>query len=247
MDIATAWGLGRSLVVYHARPWKKRSLARFYGQFIGQDDLCFDIGAHVGNRSAAMLATGGRVVAFEPQPVFLSFLQRFMAGGRMTVVGKGVGAREGHLTLRISRRHPTVTTLSGKWIEQVGSTSGFDGVSWDREHEIEVTTLDALIVAHGLPRFCKIDVEGMEADILRGLSQPIETVAFEYLPAALEVAQDCIARLCELGPYAFNRVVGEQSRFAGEWLSGADMGRELRSLPSSARSGDIYARLRSAP
>ena len=46
--------------------------------------------------------------------------------------------------------------------------------------DVEVTTLDRLIEEFGVPRFRKIDVEGFELDVLRGLSRPIPFVSFEY-------------------------------------------------------------------
>lgn len=39
---------------------------RFYANFIRKDDLCFDVGANLGNRVASLLAAGARVVAIEP-------------------------------------------------------------------------------------------------------------------------------------------------------------------------------------
>ena len=51
-------GLARSLVIYRARPWRAAALARFYRGLVGPGDLAFDIGAHVGNRSRALVAAG---------------------------------------------------------------------------------------------------------------------------------------------------------------------------------------------
>ena len=63
-------GVARSLVVYRARPWRYAALARFYATILAPGDLAFDIGAHAGNRTRAMLRAGARVVALEPQAAY---------------------------------------------------------------------------------------------------------------------------------------------------------------------------------
>ena len=107
-----------------------------------------------------------------------------------------------------------------------------------------MTTLDHLIQTFGRPAFCKIDVEGLEAEILDGLSQPLPLLAFEYLAEAPEVSRACVARLDELGQYRFNLVVGEGSSLRHEeWIDG---GAVLAEVARIGGSGDIYARLASA-
>src|SRR6187401_2709966 len=39
-----------------------------YRRMLPRGSLCFDVGANVGAKSLSMLATGAKVVAFEPQP-----------------------------------------------------------------------------------------------------------------------------------------------------------------------------------
>lgn len=244
MNFGATFGLLRSLVTYHGRPWRRRRMARFYRQLIEPGTLCFDIGAHVGNRSAAMVAAGGRVVALEPQPAFFRFLTRFVRSERMTPLALAAGEKPGRMTLHMSSRHPTVASLSREWIEEVGRSAGFRHVRWDREVEVEVTTLDALIARYGLPGLCKIDVEGMEAEILAGLAQPVPVVSFEYLPAALGRAMACLDRLDELGAYRYNLVRGEGFRFESDaWLSSEEMRTWLPQVARDGRPGDIYARL----
>lgn len=241
---AETLGLSRSLLIYGGRFWKNRALARFYAGLIGPGDLAFDIGAHIGNRTRALHRCGARVVALEPQPLFHRFLRLALPRERVILLPQAVASTPGRRPLHISSRYPTVSTLSRNWIETVRTADGFEGVDWDRSQMVEITTLDALIRDHGLPRLCKIDVEGLEADILQGLTQPIPCIAFEYLPAALPVAEECIDLLVALGPYRFNRVQGEECRFRHEtWLSADLMRQDLREAAVGGRSGDIYARL----
>lgn len=252
-DLATLRGLARSLAIYRvlpALPWRRRALARFHGRLLDEGALAFDIGAHVGSRTRALLDAGvARCVALEPQPAFAELLARdFAHAPRVTLDARAVGRAPGTARLHVSSLHPTVSTLSTDMVERVGDSPGFEHVRWDREVEVEVTTLDALIDAHGLPDFCKIDVEGHEAEILAGLSTAVPLVSVEYLPAALPVAHACIERLDALGDYRFNLCRGESRRFlhAG-WLERDAIEAALDEAAADGTSGDLYARLRVPP
>ena len=248
-SLAEFAGLARSLVIYRALPGRRRALTRFYGELLAPDALAFDIGAHVGNRTAALLALGARVVALEPQPLFARTLTRLHGRDpRVALIESAVGREAGSATLAISRRHPTVSTLSTDWIDRVGTTAGFERVRWDRSVTVPVTTLDALVSRYGRPDFCKIDVEGMEEEILAGLSVAIPLVAVEYLPATLDIALGCVARLDSLGRYAYNFSRGESHRLALDaWTDGATLGESLRRAVRDGVSGDLYARLVAPP
>jgi len=187
------------------------------------------------------------VLAIEPQPDLAALLRRQFAGDpAVTVLAVAVGAAPGTATLLASRRTPTVTTLSRGWIERVQRTPGFAGVAWQDRHEVPVTTLDALIAQHGVPRFCKIDVEGFEAEVLAGLSRPLPALSLEYLPAAIDVAQAALARLGALGAYRCNVTVGEAGRWLWpEWRDLAATARWLAGRRPDERSGDVWARLES--
>jgi len=238
-------GLARSVLIYRLIPGRARRLARFYSPVVKPGDLCFDIGAHVGNRSLALARLGASVVAIEPQPTFANYLRRLVGRqGNITVVETAVGAEVGDTVLHVSRRTPTVSTTDQAWIDTVQASDGFSNVAWDRQISVAQTTLDALIANHGVPRLCKIDVEGGEIDVLAGLSQPIEYVSFEYMPAARPVAIGCIEHLVSLGRYAYRATVGESIRFVEDRDWTPEEARDwIVRLPDSARSGDLHARL----
>ncbi len=245
-SIERQFGVARSLAIYYA-PGRIGRLRRFYGPLIRPGDLCFDIGAHVGNRTAAWLRLGARVVAVEPQAHLMTWLRR-LHGRRpgLTMVEAAVGSAPGTAMLHHDPRNPTVSTLSEAWMEAVGRDPSFGGVRWRAAETVAVTTLDALIAEHGRPALCKIDVEGYEAEALRGLSRPLPIISFEYIPAAMDVARDCLAQLNSLGEYRYNWFPGESHRWASaEWLTGDEMARQLDRLAAGRASGDIFGRLAS--
>lgn len=238
------FGLFRSLVSYYGNPLKLRQMQRFYAQFIQPGQLCFDIGAHVGNRLLTWSRLGARIVGVEPQPICLGFLQRFYGKAtNISLVGDAVGAQPGQQLLWISEANPTVTSLSRSWIDKVQQVESFANVHWGQQVTVNVTTLDILIAQFGTPVFCKIDVEGYELEVLQGLSQPLPALSFEYIAATPDMAIACIDRLEQLGRYQYNWSVGEQHRWQSpHWLSADETRAWLTTRKTVVGSGDIYAR-----
>src|SRR5512134_1905173 len=117
---ARAFGIARSLAMYYGIPFRAGRLRRFYAQFMEPGALCFDVGAHAGNRVRCWRQLGARVIAIEPQADFVRVL-RLLYGhdDGVEIVPLAVGASPGYAELLISERTPTVTTLSQTWVENV--------------------------------------------------------------------------------------------------------------------------------
>ncbi|MBD2699763.1 FkbM family methyltransferase [Spirosoma sp. BT702] len=216
----------------------------FYKTLIKPGDLCFDVGANIGNRTAIFLGLKARVVAIEPQPSCVEALKKRF-GNQIELVAKGLGATEGELPIHIST-NSTLSSFSEEWIDAVQDR--FADYSWNETIMVPVTTLDDLIASYGVPTFCKIDVEGFELQVLRGLTQPIPMLSLEY--AVPEAKSNLVAVIDLLNSLAadvrFNYSPGESMQLAlPEFISYAEFTNLINS-PKFEQTlfGDVYVKSR---
>jgi len=215
---------------------RRRDLLCFYGQFLMQGDLCFDIGANYGGITDIFLQLRARVVSVEPQSTCVRKLQRFY-GKRAAIVHKAVSDREGWAELWICDQSAALSTLSGRWRKEGRYAREY---SWTTNERVPLTTLDCLISEYGLPKFCKIDVEGFEDRVLLGLSRRIAFLSFEFVRENLDVAERCIEHLTSLAPAKFNCSLYESKRLCSpEWICGARLLEKLRATGEDLLCGEI--------
>lgn len=242
-DLRTAAGILRSFRIYYGHPARARAMDRLYAQFIRPGDLVFDVGAHVGDRVASFRRLGARVIAVEPQPALCRALKLlFGRDANVTLVPSAIGGTCGTAEMKINPKNPTISTLSDDFIAASRKAVGWEGESWSRSLEVPVTTLNTLVDTYGKPTFVKVDVEGFEAKVLQGLSQPPPALSFEFTTIQRAVGIECLQRCVVLGYTQFNAAIGE-SQTLGEWRSASALADWLIGLPHSANSGDIYARI----
>lgn len=146
--------------------------------------VCLDIGAAYGLYTwllADLAGPAGHVHAFEPQPGLATFLRatgRALHAGNVTVhqlavdqaPGMGWLARPSRAALPVPGR-----AFLGRDATGLGSNREF------RRHRAIVaplTSLDAFVVGHGLPRldFVKADIEGAEGRLLTGALHTLRTL-----------------------------------------------------------------------
>lgn len=246
--------LARSLGVYHTLRRAKlriRTLlglrmrggeARFYSQLIEAGDLVFDVGANVGIKTQVFVVLGASVVAVEPLPAALIELQAvFGRRPDVVIVAKALGARRGTARMHISTVQSGLSTMSERWIRGGRHPREI----WTKEEVVEVVTLDDLIESHGLPAYCKIDVEGSEAEVLEGLSRAIDVVSFEFHSELAAETDRCLDLLGSLGDYRFNVAVADPSLTLAldEWVDAVAVSNFIQSSPDPRFEGEIFARL----
>ncbi len=140
----------------------------FLQQFVGENDVVIDVGANIGTHTvnfAKAVGPSGRVVAIEPQPVIFQTLCANLALNSLTNTDAahcGCGKSTG-----VVRIPPYNYSVEGNF-GGISLTDSANGVV------VEVRKLDELF---HLPRLklVKIDVEGMEANVINGARRIIET------------------------------------------------------------------------
>jgi FkbM family methyltransferase len=151
-----------------------------------------DIGANIGYTSllfSAHIDPQFGVFAFEPDEFNFRLLERAArsskADGRVHALQCAVGDRDGTLELWINPRHHgdhriLTDTLAGSW--KKGATV-----------RVPLVTVDTFVAKQQAPfpvRFIKVDVQGYELAVCRGMERtlaenPQAILALEYMPSAI--------------------------------------------------------------
>jgi len=216
----------------------------FYSQFMTKSDVVFDIGANVGDKAAIFSNLVRAVIAVEPQKKCVEDLKKRFLGTNVIVMDKAVGERKCISTLKRSEEMTTTASLSGRFIKDVQASGRF-GNRWKAYEYVDVITLDDLVDDYGVPAFIKIDVEGFEPEVVRGLSQPVKALSFEFHPEVLYMTEEVFKHAETLGSFETNYAIGNEFTKLElvAWVQPGDLLKELKKLVgNNSIMGDIYIR-----
>lgn len=223
---------------------QKEKMKKFYSQFIKAGDICFDVGANLGHRTEVFSELKSKVISIEPQTVCLTELyDRFEYDRNVIIVPKGLAEKEGFAELFVCEEGSWISTMSEQWKTESRFAKSSE---WKGKEIVPITTLDMLIGEYGLPKFCKIDVEGFEEKVLSGATQPIPCLSFEYNQEFSYLAKNCVNILSNLANYKFNFSEGESMEMVfPEWISSEHLFNRLAQVSVNNQTlwGDIYARI----
>jgi len=148
--------------------------------------VAVDVGAHIGYYTrlfSQLVGNSGHVFAFEPCSENFAVLSKNLNPKKFPNVhlyNKAVGAENRQGTLFISPGHSNHSLNQG-YTKNMG------------QEQVEIVSLDSVLYQKGIERidFVKIDVEGGEINVLRGMKEtlkasPALSMLVEFNPAALQ-------------------------------------------------------------
>jgi FkbM family methyltransferase len=209
-------------------------------------DLVFDVGGNYGEKTKIYRALGCSVVVVEPQEECIAYLrERFAQDRQVSIVPAALGACLGESELKLSDIRCQLSSMSDHWIAAVKESGRFSRYGWTRSVTVPLHTLDSLMQRFGQPAFCKIDVEGYEYEVLRGLNRAIPCMSFEFHVEYLEPTLSSIKHVSSLGPYEFNLTKDNRTHFELQtWVPAQEIMNILQAIPQVTLQGDVYARVR---
>jgi FkbM family methyltransferase len=143
----------------------------FLLHFLRPSDLFIDIGANVGAYTIlASSEINAKTIAIEPIPsTFKNLIDNILINQmqeKVRALNMGLGGKNGKLHF----------TKSFDTVNHVATENETDTI------EIDISTLDTILLAEPSPALLKIDVEGFESEVLNGA---VQTLANENLKAII--------------------------------------------------------------
>jgi FkbM family methyltransferase len=221
-------GIAQFISRFMRRSEYEERFSRLLLENVRRDDCVWDVGANVGHytsRIAARLGTGGRVIAFEPAPNTFAVLSESARGGawpnvvlRNLALGSSTGdlafvltGGAGEVTNHVAAEEPKA---GGQSVIRVPAYSADDLLS--REPQLA-------------PNIIKIDVEGHEDEVIRGMTTTLNAHALRLI--FLEMHFSALDRKGAPGASAMVVEKLQGAGFAVRWTDASHLVAEKRTPP----------------
>ncbi len=162
--------------------------------------LAFDIGCHEGWVTRKLIGEGYDVIAVDPNPALL-----IEPTPHVTRVVSACSDKVGELPFYFSTSWDCISTASLEFTKS-SRFNGF-GHRWGEAKMVRATTIDQLVKEYGIPQHIKIDVEGYEPTVIKGMTKKYAaTVGFEWSEEYWDDANVVVSHLLGLGYAEFSIV-----------------------------------------
>lgn len=161
--------------------------------------LLFDVGANRGDATLAGLQKGYKVIALEPAPrVFAELASNFTYNPNVIPLRLAMSGTDDRFLEFYECVEDGLSTLNKDWLTKEGMP--YAGKEF-RTIQVPTMKLDTLITKYGLPDLLKIDVEGAESQVFKGLTAKPTKLCFEWSDVTLDEHIDQLKRLKRINKY----------------------------------------------
>jgi FkbM family methyltransferase len=183
---------------------------RFFAEFIEAGDTVVEVGGHIGYIStylSKLVGPEGALYVLEPGENNLPYLKRNTRScPNVTIVEKGAADKDGELAFYLEnltgQNNSFVKDYPVLWANAQSAEFKPDIV----EKSVSVVTIDGFIEARSLkPSFIKIDVEGFELQVLRGMSATLSAIKPGLMVEVTQNPGEVFDLLGEKGYLCFDR------------------------------------------
>ena len=140
--------------------------------------LLFDIGANRGDATIAGLAKGYKVIALEPAPIiYKQLVSSFIYNQDVVPLKLAVSDKDNERVEFYEAYEDGLSSLNKEWL--TGKDMPYSGKGF-RTITANTITVDTLVKLYGEPTLMKIDVEGAEWYVFKGMTQKYGMLTFEW-------------------------------------------------------------------
>jgi FkbM family methyltransferase len=159
--------------------------------------ILFDIGANRGDAVVAGLEKGYKVIAVEAAPrVFKQLVCNFIYNPNVVPLRFAVSDTADQVIEFYEAEEDGLSTMNKDWLTD--ERLPYAGKPY-RTVQARTITIDDLALEYGKPDLIKIDVEGAEWSVFKGMTKKYGTLTFEWTDATLDEHQKQIKYLADLG------------------------------------------------
>lgn len=155
----------------------------FYKKFLkshpAKNNMIFDVGANMGHKSIIFSRLAKKVVAFEPSEKLFDFLQKRFGNSNVILFNYALGNTVSDLDFYVVENNEAYNSLNKKHIETTTTLRGIATINTIKHKKIKVEIVENFIKKLGIPKYIKIDVEGYEHEVIKGLKTPVPLLSFE--------------------------------------------------------------------
>ena len=146
--------------------------------------LLFDIGANRGDAVIAGLEKGYKVIALEPAPkVYAELVKNYIYSPNVIPLKFAVSDSNNKEIEFYECIEDGLSTIEKSWLTD--PSMPYNGKAY-RTIKANTITLDSLVDLYGVPDLIKIDVEGAEWFVFRGMTKKYKTLTFEWTIETLD-------------------------------------------------------------